>query len=441
MSTAQPQVYPAGETRGPMTTAIVISFTAFALVIVTLRTVTRFVIIKRPGLEDYFLVIAMASSIVTGVCQIFQVQYGTGRHFAEVDLADWSTSLKYLFASIVAYNFSLTLTKTAILLQYLRIFTDTGFRVAAYFMMFVVFGYATEAILTAIFNCIPVQAFWTGDPTAKCIPREALWFANAGLNIFTDFSIALLPLPVIFKLNMPRRQKIPLMFIFALGFFICIVSILRLRFLIILSRSMDPTWDQPATAYWSAIEMNISIVCACLPALKPLVSLVAPSIFGTTPAASNPPSYRDYRNARAKKVGGWSFSDAFKTNSQSGTTTMDDELELGPRAVHIAGGTDTPAEPEVESRSVYDEPVEDEEPKPYYNTSLRGRPPTMVHITNGSNSMGGIKQTTIIEQNVIMKGAAARDYSPSEGESVRKLVHVPKEVTGEILGGNRWSKG
>ncbi|KAJ6260788.1 hypothetical protein Dda_5017 [Drechslerella dactyloides] len=432
MSAAQPPAHPSGETRGPMTTAIVISFTSFALVIVLLRTITRFVIIKRPGLEDYFLVVAMAASIVTGVCQVFQVQYGTGRHFAEVDLADWSTSLKYLFASIVAYNFSLTLTKTAILLQYLRIFTNKIFRIAAYVMMFIVFGYAAEAILTAIFNCIPVEAFWTGDPTAKCIPREALWFANAGLNIFTDFSIAILPLPVIFKLNMPRRQKIPLMFIFALGFFICIVSILRLRFLIILSRSMDPTWDQPATAYWSAIEMNISIVCACLPALKPLVSLVAPSVFGGSAPASNPPSYRDYRNGGAKKIGGWSFSDKFKRN-RSGTTTYDDELELGTQGVNISGGADTPAEHEGEDRSAYNEPANDEESRPYYNTSLRGRPPTMVHVTSGL-SMGGIKQTTVIEQNIIMKSGGERDYSPSESESVRRLVHVPKEVTGEILG-------
>ncbi|EPS38843.1 hypothetical protein H072_7393 [Dactylellina haptotyla CBS 200.50] len=424
MSTPQAPVTPSGETKGPMTAAIVITFTAFALVIVTLRAVTRFIIIRRPGLEDYFLVIAMAASIVTGVCQVFQVQYGTGRHFAEVDLADWSTSLKYLFASIVAYNFSLTLTKTAILLQYLRIFTSKIFRVAAYVMMFIVFGYATEAILTAIFNCVPVEAFWTGDPTAKCIPREALWFANAGLNIFTDFSIALLPLPVVIKLNMPRRQKIPLMMIFALGFFICIVSILRLRFLIILSKSMDPTWDQPATAYWSAIEMNISIVCACLPALKPLISLVAPSIFGTTATGSQPPSYGDYRH-RSKKISsggghGRNFSDKTRrSRSGHGVTTTDEELEMGFQDIEISGGR-------VQRYSVN----QGEETSAYYNNSLHGKP-TLVHVASGT-TMGGIKQTTVIEQNVIIT-REGRD-SGSESESVRKLVHVPTGKAGEILG-------
>ncbi|KAK6510253.1 hypothetical protein TWF481_004970 [Arthrobotrys musiformis] len=432
MSEARPVAPPSGETRGPMTAAIVITFTAFALVVVSLRAVTRFIIIRRPGLEDYFLVIAMAASIVTGVCQVFQVQYGTGRHFAEVDLADWSTSLKYLFASIVAYNFSLTLTKTAILLQYLRIFNSKVFRVAAYVMMFIVFGYATEAILTAVFNCVPVEAFWTGDPTAKCIPREALWFANAGLNIFTDFSIAILPLPVIIKLNMPKRQKIPLMMIFALGFFICIVSILRLRFLIILSKSMDPTWDQPATAYWSAIEMNISIVCACLPALKPLLSLMAPSIFGTTASGSQPPSYRDYRNASGGKrisSGGRVFSDKMKRskNNEMGLTTTDEELEMGFRDVGVSGGSSQ--QPRYSTR------ISGENVKPLCNNSnsIHGKP-TLVQLTSGT-SMGGIKQTTVIEQNIEVAGRERDRDSSSETESVRKLVHVPAAMirTGETL--------
>ncbi|KAK6526549.1 hypothetical protein TWF694_005131 [Orbilia ellipsospora] len=430
MDSAPSTPTPSGETRGPMTAAIVITFTAFALVVVTLRAVTRFIIIRRPGLEDYFLVIAMAASIVTGVCQVFQVQYGTGRHFAEVDLADWSTSLKYLFASIVAYNFSLTLTKTAILLQYLRIFTSRGFRIAAYVMMFVVFGYATEAILTGIFNCVPVEAFWTGDPTAKCIPRQALWFANAGINIFTDFSIAVLPLPVIVKLNMPRRQKIPLMMIFALGFFICIVSILRLRFLIKLSQSTDPTWDQPATAYWSAIEMNISIVCACLPALKPLITLIAPSAFDTTGAASKGPSYGDYHHSGRKITSGSyarNTSDRVRRSRREHgvITTTDEELEMGFQDVDIRGGRG--AEQRFSSHMIGDA-------KGYHTSTAVHGEPNFVHVASGT-TMGGIKQTTVIEQNVVITTTSAGDRdSGSDSESVRKLVHVTNGKTGEGLG-------
>jgi hypothetical protein len=62
----------------------------------------------------------------------------------------------------------------------------------------------------------------------------------------------------------------------------CLTSILRLTALHTLLKSKDPTWDQPATAYWSAIELNMGIMCACLATLRPLVSRIAPRLLNTT---------------------------------------------------------------------------------------------------------------------------------------------------------------
>jgi hypothetical protein len=49
----------AAETRGPQAAAIVISFTVIAFLAVGLRFITRFLITKRPGLEDAFIGIAV----------------------------------------------------------------------------------------------------------------------------------------------------------------------------------------------------------------------------------------------------------------------------------------------------------------------------------------------------------------------------------------------
>lgn len=51
----------------------------------------------------------------------------------------------------------------------------------------------------------------------------------------------------------------------------CVVSCLRLGALVKLANSEDFA-GQPAVTYWSAIELNIGIVCACLLTLKPLMS-------------------------------------------------------------------------------------------------------------------------------------------------------------------------
>jgi hypothetical protein len=45
----------------------------------------------------------------------------------------------------------------------------------------------------------------------------------------------------------------------------CITSILRLLSLIAMVRSSDVTWGAVSTIAWSAAEINVGIVCACLP--------------------------------------------------------------------------------------------------------------------------------------------------------------------------------
>lgn len=60
-----------------------------------------------------------------------------------------------------------------------------------------------------------------------------------------------------------------------------IVSVLRLHFLIEVSKHReDTTWYSGPVAYWSALEINLAIVCATTPALKPLVVRLLPN-FGS----------------------------------------------------------------------------------------------------------------------------------------------------------------
>jgi hypothetical protein len=59
---------------------------------------------------------------------------------------------------------------------------------------------------------------------------------------------------------------------------VCIVSILRVNSLFILARNkQDAMFYGAPPVYWAAIEMNLAIVCACVPALKPLVVKMVPA--------------------------------------------------------------------------------------------------------------------------------------------------------------------
>lgn len=108
-----------------------------------------------------------------------------------------------------------------------------------------------------------------------------LWYTNASVNIFTDLMVAVIPVRGIWSLQIPKRQKAAVLGILTIGWFVCIVSVLRVHALGVFNKHMDDTTYYSApTAYWSAIEANLAIVCASLPALKPLVVRIIP-VFGT----------------------------------------------------------------------------------------------------------------------------------------------------------------
>jgi putative effector of murein hydrolase len=68
------------------------------------------------------------------------------------------------------------------------------------------------------------------------VDPRAYWLSAAGINIGIDFAVLILPLPVITQLRLPRKQKICMVLMFLLGFFVCVVSIVRLATVYFLER-------------------------------------------------------------------------------------------------------------------------------------------------------------------------------------------------------------
>jgi hypothetical protein len=86
---------------------------------------------------------------------------------------------------------------------------------------------------------------------------------------------------------------------------VCIVSILRLNSIVVLARHPeDQMWYGAPPTYWAAIEMNLAIVCACVPALKPLVVKVIPA-FSTRLSKNN--SNQRSGNSKPSKSSSHSF--------------------------------------------------------------------------------------------------------------------------------------
>ncbi|KAF4551619.1 Hypothetical protein D9617_13g101210 [Elsinoe fawcettii] len=302
------------ESRGDQSSVTSTAFVVIAFVFIALRMFTRGVVVRNIGPEDWTILAAWVCSLGLTICVLFEVKFGQGHHIQTLSLEQLTGLYKALYYSILFYQAGLVLNKVSILCQYYRIFPGKNIRLAIWIMAAVTGVYGFWSIFANMFMCTPIPYFWNrGIAGGKCLDTTAVWFANAGINIVTDIIIFLLPMPALKALQLPKKQKIGLMFVFALGGFVCLTSILRLRSLYDVTKSTDLTWENGPIAYWSSVEVNVGIICACLPTLKAFAMKYFPNLINSSKNGGATSSNR--------KTG-----TQMKTRTKNATVT---EVELG----------------------------------------------------------------------------------------------------------------
>lgn len=120
--------------------------------------------------------------------------------------------------------------------------------------------------------------------------------AISGVNILTDLWIIALPIKTLRGINRPLKEKMALILVFGAGLFATTMSAVRLRSIYTYTLATDPFRDAiPVCLHnpvqtrqtrgsrdtdkahppqqvniWSVIEVNVAILCASVPALKPI---------------------------------------------------------------------------------------------------------------------------------------------------------------------------
>lgn len=129
---------------------------------------------------------------------------------------------------------------------------------------------------TLIFNCIPIAASWDfslrAKPSTNCFSNDtftAIGLYNSSINCATDFLFAILPIPIIIKLQVNRRTKITLACILSLGYFACAAGIVKAVKQHQFFDEPDPLWHNDFNV-WNMIELCVGILAASLPTLRPL---------------------------------------------------------------------------------------------------------------------------------------------------------------------------
>ncbi|CAN9155637.1 unnamed protein product [Alternaria alternata] len=213
-------------------TGALIGVTAF---IVVLRCYVRIVMLRCFGKDDWTMLLAFGFAMATFIVYAEQTKLGLGKHLSVMRMNPGNER------------------------QFLKL-------------------RQVQSIL--IWQCIPVAATWDlrlrpppiGTGTAVCFDRStftAIGMMNTAVTISTDFLLALLPVPLVWQLQLNGRTKITLVCILALGLFAGVAVIIKSEKQKTALIDPDPYVHDTFTM-WRFIEYDVGIIVASLPSLKPL---------------------------------------------------------------------------------------------------------------------------------------------------------------------------
>jgi hypothetical protein len=121
-----------------------------------------------------------------------------------------------------------TLVRISILLFYWRVFTLPAFRTALIVAGAVVSSAGIAIMLVFAFQCSPPELFWDPRTGGTCINQLPFYLSGGSINLLEDLMVLVLPMPVLWRLKATFSKKLALSFIFALGGFVCITSVIRI---------------------------------------------------------------------------------------------------------------------------------------------------------------------------------------------------------------------
>ncbi|KAL5351513.1 hypothetical protein ACLOAV_003372 [Pseudogymnoascus australis] len=137
-------------------------------------------------------------------------------------------------------------------------------------------------VCVIVFQCMPVAHSWDQSVAGKCADQQAFVYAGAAVSIFEDIVIMFLPVYELNALTLSLKKRLVLVFMFALGSFASITSIIRLKYIVSYGTTIDLTYANVDPVIWSILESFTAIICACLICLRPLIVKFVPKSFPTT---------------------------------------------------------------------------------------------------------------------------------------------------------------
>ncbi|KAF2128865.1 hypothetical protein P153DRAFT_376229 [Dothidotthia symphoricarpi CBS 119687] len=216
-------------------------------------------------LDDYLIL--LATICVVGQCAtglILGPPHGMGRHVVFVSAYDQMMVRKgdYIFSHF--YDIALVTVKLGILAFYYRVFVVPLFRKFVLATAAFIVAWGVGITVALLFACRPLETYWDVNVKGSCLRLVTFTYFTNISNLITDIWIFLMPVPMIWHLQLQMKKKLLLSLIFCVGLATCITSSIRLT--VVLGHGYpDFTWSYVPLGAYSVFEPLGGILCTNIP--------------------------------------------------------------------------------------------------------------------------------------------------------------------------------
>lgn len=237
-------------------------------------------------LDDWFIMATLAAGIPSTIMTVHgMTSNGLGKDIWTLKPVQITNFIHTFYAIEILYFAQVAIMKLSLLAFYARIFPAPKIRKIIYATALVDLVYGTVFVIMATFQCQPVSFYWKnwdGEHTGTCLNVNNIGWANAVISIALDLWMIGIPLSQLYGLQLHWKKKFGVMIMFLVGTFVTVISAIRLQGLVNFANSANPTWDNFETGLWSTVEINIGIICCCLPNIRLLLVRLFPKYLGST---------------------------------------------------------------------------------------------------------------------------------------------------------------
>ncbi|KAI0413525.1 integral membrane protein [Xylaria grammica] len=247
-------------------------------IFVCFRFSARWQLRQRLQVDDYLCLAAVAAII--GYCATVLITTSDsvyGRHFWDIPLSAVTPSIsQQTFLISLFYIIAAALTKLSLLTFFYRLFSPNPYsRVLTKLgIVFVTISYLIALAFWTYYNVPHAGDMgWIGPKflARSAGPDSQITVALGALGTATDLYVIVIPFISVSGLNLSNKKKIGVLALFATGLLAVALSIASLVTRVDIYRAAiingvpDPFWTGAKPYALAAAEINLGIVCGCVP--------------------------------------------------------------------------------------------------------------------------------------------------------------------------------